>query len=191
MTGAENEVYPQNMKILPTGIEGLVLLESPVHRDERGCFLELFNARDMAAAGIPGPFVQDNLSVSARGTLRGLHFQRPPHAQGKLVRVLRGAVFDVAVDLRSGSPTRGRCFGVELSAENARALYIPAGFAHGFLVTSDEADFFYKCTDFYRPEAEGGLAWDDPTLAVRWPTLDVPYRLSPKDASAPRWDPKK
>jgi dTDP-4-dehydrorhamnose 3,5-epimerase len=104
------------------------------------------------------------------------------------VRVLRGAVHDVAVDLRTDSPTRGRWFGVELSAANARALYVPPGFAHGFLVTSDEALFYYKCTDHYRPESEGRVAWNDPTLAVRWPTLDVPYRLSPKDTAAPPWD---
>lgn len=184
-------MYPQAMKTTPTGLEGLLLVESIVHRDARGAFLELFNERDAGAAGLPTRFVQDNASHSTQGTLRGLHFQREPHAQGKLVRALQGSVYDVAVDLRPGSATRGRWFGVELSAENGRALYVPPGFAHGFLVTSAEALFHYKCTTFYRPEAEDRVAWNDPTLAVRWPTLNVPYRLSPKDESAPRWDPKK
>lgn len=179
------------MKTTPTGLDGLLLVESPIHRDGRGYFLELFNEGDAAAAGLPPRFVQDNASFSIKGTLRGLHFQRAPHAQGKLVRTLQGSVFDVAVDLRPGSATRGRWFGVELSAENGRALYIPPGFAHGFLVTSDTALFHYKCTALYRPEAEERVVWNDPGLDVRWPALDVPYRLSPKDEAAPRWDPKK
>lgn len=178
------------MKILPTGFDGLRLFESPVFRDERGFFLEVYRetAEAFEAPGLR--FVQDNASQSRQGTLRGLHFQKPPHAQGKLVRALRGAIFDVGVDLRRSSPTFGQWFGTELSEDNGRALYLPPGFAHGFLVTSSDALVFYKCTEIYTPSAEGALAWNDPTVGIRWPTIPVPVSLSPKDAAAPRWSPE-
>ncbi|HSP80728.1 MAG TPA: dTDP-4-dehydrorhamnose 3,5-epimerase, partial [Myxococcaceae bacterium] len=145
--------------------------------------MELFHARKYEEAGIVGPFVQDNFSRSVKGTLRGLHFQEP-NAQGKLVQVMAGTVFDVAVDIRRGSPTFGQWVGVELSAENRHQLWVPAGFAHGFCVLSETADFLYKCTDFYAPGSERGVAWNDPDLAIEWP-VSSPL-LSPKDAMAPR-----
>ncbi|HEX8692066.1 MAG TPA: dTDP-4-dehydrorhamnose 3,5-epimerase [Longimicrobium sp.] len=170
------------MRILPTRIPGVVLVEPPVHADERGYFMESWNHERYAAAGVPARFVQDNLSLSRRHVLRGLHFQNP-RAQGKLVSVLRGAVFDVAVDLRQGSPHFGEWVGVELSEENRLQLYVPEGFAHGFVVTSDAALFSYKCTDVYVPECERSLRWDDPDVGIRWP-VERPV-LSPKDAAAP------
>jgi len=162
------------------GIEGLCIIEPAVHGDARGYFMETYNQRDMEEAGLTMKFVQDNQSCSVKGVLRGLHFQKE-YPQGKLVRVVRGAVYDVAVDLRDGSATYGKWFGVELSDKNKKQFYIPKGFAHGFLVLSDVAEFCYKCTDFYHPEDEGGLAWDDPTIGIQWPALDVEYLLSEKD----------
>lgn len=132
--------------------------------------METYNLKDVHEAGLDMTFVQDNQSMSRKGVLRGLHFQKK-HPQGKLVRVIRGRVFDVAVDLRSGSETYGKWFGVELSAENKKQFYIPQGFAHGFLVLSDEAEFYYKCTDLYHPEDEGGIAWNDPAIGIEWPEL--------------------
>lgn len=146
--------------VTPCDIEGLYVIEPTVFKDERGYFVETYNQNDMKEAGLDMVFVQDNQSMSTRGVLRGLHFQKQ-FPQGKLVRVVRGKVFDVAVDLRSDSKTYGKWFGVELSAENMKQFYIPEGFAHGFLVLSDEAEFCYKCTDFYHPGDEGGLAWND------------------------------
>jgi dTDP-4-dehydrorhamnose 3,5-epimerase len=158
------------MKVTTTEIEGVLVFEPRVFGDERGFFMESFNQRAFdEAVGRPVQFVQDNHSRSARGVLRGLHFQRAPHAQGKLVRVTQGSVFDVAVDIRRGSPSFGRWVGVELSGSNHRQLWIPAGLAHGFLVTSESADFLYKTTDYYAPQAEGALRWDDPDLAIAWP----------------------
>jgi dTDP-4-dehydrorhamnose 3,5-epimerase len=154
-----------------------------VYGDARGFFMETWHQQRYAAAGLPASFVQDNLSWSKKGTLRGLHFQHP-YAQGKLVFVLQGEVFDVAVDIRNGSPTFGQWVGVTLSADNKRQLYIPAGFAHGFCVTSETALFAYKCTDFYQPQAEGGIIWDDPELGIEWP-IDTPL-LSAKDRTYPR-----
>jgi len=154
-----------------------------VYGDARGFFMETWHQQRYAAAGLPASFVQDNLSWSKKGTLRGLHFQHP-HAQGKLVFVLQGEVFDVAVDIRNGSPTFGQWVGVTLSADNKRQLFLPAGFAHGFCVTSETALFAYKCTDFYHPQAEGGVIWDDPGLGIEWP-IDTPL-LSAKDRSYPR-----
>ncbi len=171
------------MEVVQTALPGVVLVTPRVFGDARGFFLETFQAERYDAAGIAGPFVQDNWSRSVRGTLRGLHFQEP-HPQGKLVQVVNGAVFDVAVDVRRGSPTFGRSVGVELSGENKRQMWIPPGFAHGFVVTSDVADFLYKCTAPYRPEAECAIAWDDPALGIAWPLADP--ILSPKDAAAPR-----
>ena len=166
--------------VTPCDIEGLYVIEPTVFKDERGYFVETYNQNDMKEAGLDMVFVQDNQSMSTRGVLRGLHFQKQ-FPQGKLVRVVRGKVFDVAVDLRSDSKTYGKWFGVELSAENMKQFYIPEGFAHGFLVLSDVAVFCYKCTDFYHPDDEGGIAWNDPTINVAWPELDVPYRMSEKD----------
>lgn len=165
------------------GIEGLCVIEPSVHGDSRGYFMETYNQKDMQEAGLPMMFVQDNQSFSVKGVLRGLHFQKE-HPQGKLIRVIRGNVFDVAVDLRIGSSTYGKWFGIELSEENKKQIYIPEGFAHGFLVLSDVAEFCYKCTDFYHPGDEGGIAWDDPSIGIEWPQLDVGYILSEKDQ---RW----
>ena len=150
------------------GIEGLCVIEPTVHGDARGYFMETYNQNDFKEAGLNMVFVQDNQSMSVKGVLRGLHFQKQ-YPQGKLVRAIRGTVFDVAVDLRSDSGTYGKWFGVTLSAENKKQFYIPEGFAHGFLVLSDEAEFAYKCTDFYHPGDEGGLLWSDPEIGVEWP----------------------
>ncbi len=167
--------------VTPCDIEGLYVIEPTVFKDERGYFVETFNQNDMKEAGLDMVFVQDNQSMSTRGVLRGLHFQKQ-FPQGKLVRVVRGKVFDVAVDLRSDSKTYGKWFGVELSAENMKQFYIPEGFAHGFLVLSDEAEFCYKCTDFYHPGDEGGLAWNDPEIGVEWPLEEgVDLIISEKD----------
>lgn len=171
------------MKVTPTELPEILLIEPKVRGDSRGFFVESFHTHRYAEAGIRGPFVQDNLSRSVRGTLRGLHFQEP-RAQGKLVQVLRGTVWDVAVDVRRGSPRFGRWVAVELSESPARQLWIPPGFAHGFCVLSDSADFFYKCTELYAPEAERAVAWNDPRLAIPWP-LSEPL-LSAKDRAAPR-----
>ena len=174
------------MNIIKTALEGVLILEPKVFGDERGFFMESFNQRLFdEAVGRHVEFVQDNHSRSARGVLRGLHFQLPPHAQGKLVRVTQGSVFDVAVDMRKSSPTFGRWVGVELTGSNHRQFWIPPGFAHGFLVTSDSADFLYKTTDYYAPQAEGALRWDDPTVAVHWPLQGTTPLLSAKDAQAP------
>ena len=174
------------MKVTPTAIEGVLIIEPKVFGDERGFFFESFNQRAFnEAVGHTVDFVQDNHSRSAKGVLRGLHFQRPPHAQGKLVRVTQGSVFDVAVDIRPDSATFGRWVGVELSGANHRQMWIPAGLAHGFLVTSDSADFLYKTTDYYRPESEGSVRWDDPDLAIAWPLDGITPALSAKDAAAP------
>lgn len=167
--------------VTPYDIEGLYVIEPTVFKDERGYFVETYNQNDMKEAGLDMVFVQDNQSMSTRGVLRGLHFQKQ-FPQGKLVRVVRGKVFDVAVDLRSDSKTYGKWFGVELSAENMKQFYIPEGFAHGFLVLSDEAEFCYKCTDFYHPGDEGGLAWNDPEIGVEWPLEEgVDLIISEKD----------
>ena len=175
------------MRVTPTDLPEVLVLEPAVHGDERGFFLESFNQRAFdAAAGRHVAFVQDNHSRSRRGVLRGLHYQLPPHAQGKLVRVVRGRVFDVAVDMRRSSPRFGQWVGVELSGENHRQLWIPPGFAHGFLVLSDEADFLYKTTDYYAPECEAAVRWDDPALAIAWPGAFGAIQVSAKDAAAPR-----
>lgn len=157
------------------GIQGLCIIEPAVHGDSRGYFMETYNQNDMVAAGLNMVFVQDNQSCSVKGVLRGLHYQKE-FPQGKLVRVIKGKVFDVAVDLRQGSETYGKWFGVELSEENKKQFYIPEGFAHGFLVLSDIAEFCYKCTDFYHPGDEGGLAWNDPAIGIEWPELEGAYQ---------------
>jgi dTDP-4-dehydrorhamnose 3,5-epimerase len=167
------------MKVIETGLPGVLILEPRVFGDERGFFLESYNRQRFAELGLPTDFVQDNHSRSARNVLRGLHYQiRQP--QGKLVRVVRGAVFDVAVDLRRSSPTFGRWEGIELSEDNRRMLWIPPGFAHGFLVLTEYADFLYKTTDFYAPEHERCLRWDDPEVGIAWPLEGEPV-LSAKD----------
>ena len=170
------------MNVVETDLPGVVIVEPRVFRDDRGYFLETWNEAAYGAAGLPTRFVQDNLSSSKQGVVRALHYQHP-NPQGKLVSVLDGEVFDVAVDIRIGSPTFGRWVGVTLSAENQHRLYVPEGFAHGFAVTSERALFAYKCTDFYRPEAEGSIRWDDPDLAIAWPVGRA--LLAPKDAAAP------
>ncbi len=170
------------MNVSQTSLSGVLLVEPKVFGDARGFFLETFHEGRYAAAGIKGPFVQDNWSRSVKGTLRGLHFQLP-NAQGKLVWCPRGAVWDVAVDIRKGSPTFGKFFGIELSEENKRQLWVPPNFAHGFCVLSESADFVYKCTDLYAPEQEGAVLWNDPALGIPWPITSP--NLSKKDAAAP------
>jgi len=178
------------MKVIPTELPEVLILEPKVFGDERGFFMESYNRRTFNDAfGQDTDFVQDNHSRSARGVLRGLHFQLPPHAQGKLVRVTAGNVFDVAVDVRRSSPRFGHWIGVELSAENHRQLWIPQGFAHGFLVLSERADVLYKATSFYVPQAEASIRWDDPTIAISWPIPQGTMpTLSAKDACAPQLD---
>lgn len=156
------------IKVTRCDIEGLCVIEPTVFKDARGYFVETYNQNDFKEEGLNMVFVQDNQSMSVKGVLRGLHFQKQ-YPQGKLVRAIRGSVFDVAVDLRANSKTYGKWFGVELSAENKKQFYIPEGFAHGFLVLSDEAEFAYKVTDFYHPGDEGGLKWDDPEIGIDWP----------------------
>jgi len=162
-------------------IEGLKVITPEVYPDERGYFMETYSYRDFQAAGIDMKFVQDNQSASGKGVLRGLHFQIN-YPQDKLVRVISGEVFDVAVDLRKGSATYGKWFGVILSAENKKQFFIPQNFAHGFLVLSESAEFFYKCSDFYHPHDEGGLAWNDPDIGINWPVMDgMELIISDKD----------
>lgn len=171
------------IKVTKLEIPGLFILEPAVHGDSRGYFMETYNQKDMHEAGLDMVFVQDNQSMSKKGVLRGLHYQKN-YPQGKLVRVIRGAVFDVAVDLRKDSPTYTKWYGVRLSAENKKQFYIPEGFAHGFLVLSDEAEFCYKVTDFWHPDDEGGIIWNDPTVNVDWPLCCEPI-LSEKDMKLP------
>ena len=176
------------IKVTRCEIEGLCVVEPSVFGDDRGYFMETYNYNDFKAEGLDMVFVQDNQSMSVKGVLRGLHYQKQ-FPQGKLVRVVSGKVFDVAVDLRTGSETYGKWFGVELSAENKKMFYIPEGFAHGFVVLSDEAVFAYKCTDFYHPGDEGGLLWNDETIGVQWPiTEDMEVLLSEKDTKWGRFD---
>lgn len=158
------------IKVTKCPIEGLYIIEPTVHGDSRGYFVETYNQRDLAEHGLNMVFVQDNQSMSVKGVLRGLHFQKE-YPQGKLVRVIKGRVFDVAVDLRAGSETYGQWYGVELTEENKKQFYISEGFAHGFLVLSETAEFCYKVTDFYHPGDEGGLAWNDPAIGITWPEV--------------------
>ena len=163
------------IKVSKTPIDGLFIIEPAVHGDNRGYFMETYNSKDMSEAGLNMVFVQDNQSMSKKGVLRGLHFQKE-FPQGKLVRVIKGSVFDVAVDLRKNSETYGKWYGVELTAENKKQFYISEGFAHGFLVLSDEAEFCYKVTDFYHPGDEGGLRWNDPEIGIEWPSVLGEYK---------------
>jgi dTDP-4-dehydrorhamnose 3,5-epimerase len=171
------------MKVIQTEIPGPLIIEPKVFGDERGFFLETYRSKAYAEVGLPERLVQDNQSYSRRGVLRGLHIQHP-HAQGKLVQVFAGEVFDVAVDVRRDSPSFGRWVGVSLSGENKRQFWVPPGFAHGFLVTSETALFAYKCSDYYHPETELSLRWDDPAIGIQWP-IEAPPELSRKDADAP------
>ena len=163
-----------------TKLPGVIIIQPKVFGDNRGYFMETYKKTDYAEVGIDKEFVQDNESSSTKGVLRGLHFQKN-HTQGKLVRVTHGEVFDVAVDVRPGSETYGQWVSVTLSSEKKNMFYIPEGFAHGFLVLSDTAEFVYKCTDVYDPTSEGGIPWNDPDINVEWPKLDVPYKTSEKD----------
>jgi dTDP-4-dehydrorhamnose 3,5-epimerase len=169
--------------VTPTRLPEVLLVSAPVYRDDRGHFQEVWQQARYEEAGLPGRFVQDNLSFSVRGVLRGLHFQNP-EPQGKLVCVLRGLIYDVAVDIRVGSPTFGQWVGIELSAEAGQQLYVPEGFAHGFAVTGETALVLYKCTEFYRPRSEGSVLWNDPDLGIAWPVTDPV--LSGKDRDALR-----
>ena len=171
------------LNVIETHLPGVLIFEPRVHRDGRGYFYELWRHDAYVTAGVPGMFVQDNVSWSGNGVLRGLHYQHP-RAQGKLISVLHGAVFDVAVDIRIGSPTYRQWVGAVLSDENQRQIYIPEGFAHGFVVTADSALVSYKCTSYYDPAGEGSVLWNDPDLGVEWPVKEPV--LSPKDRSAPR-----
>jgi len=170
------------MNILETSLKGVLIIEADVFNDRRGFFMETFHHEKYRELGIKGTFVQDNLSSSVRGTLRGLHYQHP-HDQAKLVQVLAGQVFDVAVDIRHGSPTFGQWTGMELDAQSRRQLYVPEGFAHGFCVLSERAIVIYKCTDFYAPNDEGGIIWSDPYVGINWPVTDP--LLSEKDSRYP------
>ncbi|MEY8689591.1 MAG: dTDP-4-dehydrorhamnose 3,5-epimerase [Leptothrix sp. (in: b-proteobacteria)] len=179
------------MKLIQTAIPDVVVIEPAVFADERGWFMESFNEQrfhaELVKLGLPVPraFVQDNHSCSKAGVLRGLHFQRAPHAQGKLVRVVHGAAWDVAVDIRPGSPTFGRWTGIELNAENKRMFWIPEGFAHGFIALQDDTHFLYKTTDYYARDCEGTLRWNDPAIGIDWPLNGLVPLLAPKDAAAP------
>lgn len=176
------------MKVTQTAIADVLVLEPKVFGDARGFFTESFNQQAFdAATGTRYEFVQDNHSRSCQGVLRGLHYQLPPHAQGKLVRVVQGAVWDVAIDIRPHSPTFGQWVAETLTAENHKQLWLPPGFAHGFVVLSDTADFLYKTTAYYAPECDRGIAWNDPDLAIAWPALPVDYLLSDKDQRQPRF----
>lgn len=174
------------MNVIKTNIEGLVIIEPHIFADERGYFFESFSERDFNAQVREVHFVQDNESRSCRGVVRGLHFQKPPFAQSKLVRVIQGAVLDVAVDIRRGSPTYGQHVAVELTAENHRQFFVPRGFAHGFAVLSPTAVFQYKCDNFYAPQSEGAIAWDDPELGIDWHLPQADVVLSEKDAKHQR-----
>lgn len=173
------------MEVIKTELEGVVILEPRLFKDDRGYFFESFSQREFDEKVRPVKFVQDNESKSVYGVLRGLHFQKPPFAQSKLVRVIQGAVLDVAVDIRVGSPTYGKHVAVELTAENHRQLFIPRGFAHGFSVLTDEVVFQYKCDKFYAPQSEGAIAWNDPTLGIDWRIPEASVILSEKDKHHP------
>lgn len=168
------------MNIITTNLPGVIVIEPKVYVDKRGFFLETFREDVLLQAGINAHFVQDNHTRSSQGVLRGLHYQMT-QTQGKLVRVATGSVFDVVVDVRSGSPTFGQWYGTELNEDNLKMMYVPPGFAHGFVVLSETADFIYKCTDYYHPESEQGIAWDDPDLNIDWPIAEIAEKISLSD----------
>jgi len=187
MTLAPESVTAGNFTAMRFTLPGPVLVTPRRFGDHRGFFLETYSSRDFAALGMPDLFVQDNHSLSAQpGTIRGMHFQPPPHPQAKLVRVLRGAILDIAVDIRHGSPSFGQHVAAELTAANAQLLYVPAGFAHGFCTLEPDTEVAYKVTDLYAPECDRGIAWDDPDLALPWPFAADAVQLSEKDRRAPR-----
>jgi dTDP-4-dehydrorhamnose 3,5-epimerase len=173
------------MKIDVTGFKDLLILEPKMLSDSRGCFMESYNRRTLVEAGIDLVFVQDNQSSSSRGVLRGLHFQNAPYSQAKLIRVLKGTILDVVVDLRIGQPTYGKHHSIELSAENNKQLLVPKGFAHGFVVLSDQAEVLYKCDEYYWPQADGGIIYNDPTFYINWGFKEEELILSEKDKSHP------
>ncbi|OGW91708.1 MAG: dTDP-4-dehydrorhamnose 3,5-epimerase [Omnitrophica bacterium RIFCSPHIGHO2_02_FULL_63_14] len=173
------------MKFIPAALAGVLVIEPRVFRDERGLFFEQYRRDEFQANGVTADFVQDNYSVSAKGVLRGLHYQVAPRAQSKLVSVLRGSAFDVVVDVRPASQTFGKAFTTVLSAADRKMLFIPEGFAHGFLSLEDDTEFIYKCSDVYSPEHERGIRWDDPALGIPWPKIGIEYILSPKDRMHP------
>ena len=173
------------MNFMRTEIDGVIVIEPKIFDDPRGFFYESYQKKRFVQEGIKDDFVQDNISSSAKGVLRGLHFQAAPRAQAKLMRVLRGAVYDVVVDIRSRSKTFGKFFPILLSAENRRMLYVPKGFAHGFCVLEEGTEFMYKVSDYYSPEHERGILWSDPGLAIPWPKIDRPFILSEKDTKFP------
>ena len=173
------------MNVIDTDIEGVLIIEPDVHGDSRGWFVEQYNAERYKAAGVTADFVQDNESFSSKGVVRGLHWQAGEHCQAKLVRVIRGAVWDVAVDIRKGSPTFGKYVSVILTGENKKQFFIPRGFAHGFVVLENETLFSYKCDNLYCKESERGLMFNDPALGIRWPEVDVEIKLSDKDQKHP------
>lgn len=173
------------MEITKTAIDGVLIIEPRAFADDRGFFMETYNKERYLQSGVDGEFVQDNVSVSKKGTLRGLHYQAPPFAQGKLVQVLRGSVMDVAVDIRFGSPTFGNYVSVELSAENKKQFWIPAGFAHGFVALEDDTIFSYKCTNIYAPEHDRGVLWNDTHINIEWPFPEAELLISDKDKKQP------
>jgi dTDP-4-dehydrorhamnose 3,5-epimerase len=175
--------HPRGLNVIETSLPGVLILEPRVFTDERGYFMEIYHSARFRQLGIDANFVQDNHSRSARGVLRGLHYQEP-NPQGKLLRCVRGALYDVAVDIRVGSPAYGKWFAVELTEENKRMLWVPPGFAHGFLALTDNSDLFYKCTALYDAESDRSILWNDPDLGIEWPIANP--RLSPKDAAARR-----
>jgi dTDP-4-dehydrorhamnose 3,5-epimerase len=181
VTGMEQEVITRinNMETTETLIKGLLIIQPKIFRDDRGYFYEPYNKKVLASLGIKDEFVQDNQSLSQKGVLRGLHFQKPPYAQAKLIRVLQGSVWDIALDIRKNSPTYGQYYGVELNEENKTTFYIPAGFAHGFVTLEDNTIFLYKCSDFYNKESEGCIQWNDPDINIQW-NISNPI-LSEKD----------
>jgi dTDP-4-dehydrorhamnose 3,5-epimerase len=186
VTGRKLQLWVTNVNVRPLAIPGVMLIEPTAFWDERGFFSETFNERVLAAGGLQLRFVQDNHSLSVRpGVVRGLHFQIPPHAQDKLVRVTRGAIFDVAVDLRVGSPTYGRHVSATISADNWLQILVPKGFAHGFCTLEPNTEVLYKVTDYYTPDTERGVRWDDPALGIEWPVSTSEAILSPKDATLP------
>ncbi len=174
------------VEIRRLALDGVLEIRPPKFGDARGFFSETYNRQRWAAAGVELDFVQDNHSVSQGGVVRGLHYQKGVHAQAKILRCVAGRIFDVVVDMRKGSPGYGKWFGVELSSENRKMIYVPVGFAHGFAVLSDTADFVYLCTDYYHPQSEQGVAWDDPDIGIEWPALDTPWVLSDKDRANAR-----
>lgn len=173
------------MEISKTEIDGLLVIVPKAFSDDRGFFMETYNRDRYEQAGISESFVQDNVSVSKKGTLRGLHYQAPPFAQGKLVQVLHGTALDIAVDIRSGSPTFGKHVAIELSAENKKQFWIPAGFAHGFVALEDDTIFSYKCTNVYSPEHDRGILWSDPQIGIEWPFAESELLISDKDKKHP------